>query len=118
MTVTASNEEEEPKLEMTWTIIKPTTSSIIAADVRTTPRRLELKPLVLKRVKVVPKLVEQSAAPAANAWNDEAPIIGERINDRPMGATMPVSATRVDRPMFALRAENDVDKPPGAVRLS
>lgn len=56
-----------PRLEMTWTMTRPTTSSIIAALVRTTPRREVASPLELRTVNVVPRLVEHSAAPAAKA---------------------------------------------------
>lgn len=52
-----------------------------------------------------------------NVWNDEVLIIGERINDRFMGVMMLVSVMRVDRLMFVLRVENDVDKLFGVVRF-
>jgi hypothetical protein len=113
ITVTASNEDVSPRFEMTWTMINPTISSIMAADVNTTPRRLELRPLVLRRVKVVPRLVAQRAEPAAKACSGEAPIMGESTNDRPIGVTMPVMATSVESQKFAFNAEKDVDNPPG-----
>jgi hypothetical protein len=52
---------------MIWTITRPTTSSIIAALVRTVPSLVPVRPLALRMVNVVPKLVEHNAAPAANA---------------------------------------------------
>jgi hypothetical protein len=64
---------------MTCTITKPTTSSIMAALVSTTPRREEERPLALSTVKVVPRLVEQRAAPAAKAWRGVAPRRGCRM---------------------------------------
>ena len=57
--------EEVPRLEITCTITNPITSSIIAALASTTPNLVFANPLVLKIVKVVPRLVAQSAAPAA-----------------------------------------------------
>ena len=56
-----------PRLEMTCTITRPTTSSIIAALVSTTPNLVDDSPLDARTVKVVPKLVEHKAAPAAKA---------------------------------------------------
>lgn len=112
MTVTASKEEAVPRLATTWTMISPTTSSIMAAEVRTTPSRVEPRPLVPSRVNVVPRLVEHSAAPAAKAWTGEASAMDVRTNERPMGARMPVRATAMDKSRFALRAAKDVDNPP------
>lgn len=64
--VTALN-EEVPRLEIISTITRPTTSSSIAALDKTTPSLLLINPLEPNREKVVPRLVEQSPAPAANA---------------------------------------------------
>lgn len=61
-----------PMLDMTWTSTKPTTSSIIAALVSTTPSLDCVKPLVPRTANVVPKLVEQSEAPAAKHWIEVA----------------------------------------------
>jgi hypothetical protein len=61
-----------PRFEMTCTITKPTTSSIIAALVRTTPRREAERPLEPRTVNVVPRLVEHNAAPAAKACSGVA----------------------------------------------
>jgi hypothetical protein len=52
---------------MIWTITKPATSSIIAALPRITPNRVLTNPVVDRMVNVVPILVEQMDAPAANA---------------------------------------------------
>lgn len=68
-------EPEAPKLEMIWTMIRPTTSSSIAALVRTTPSLVSVSPVVPKMVKIVPKLVEHNAAPAAKAWSGVAPAM-------------------------------------------
>lgn len=57
----------------------PTTSSIIAALVRTTPILVVLKPLVCMTVKVVPKLVEHNAAPAAKACSGVAFASDSRV---------------------------------------
>ena len=65
-TIMALKEElPPPKFEMTCTMTRPTTSSM-AALARTTPSLDLMRPLVPKTVKVVPRLVEQSAAPAAS----------------------------------------------------
>ena len=49
---------------------RPITSSIMAALVSTTPKRVVVSPLVLRIVKVVPRLVEHKAAPAENACRE------------------------------------------------
>ena len=65
-TVTTDNDAPgEPRLEITWIMTNPTTSSSIAALVSTTPRRVAVNLLERRTAKVVPRLVEQSAAPAA-----------------------------------------------------
>lgn len=48
-------------------MIKQTTSSNIAAVVRTVPRRVFVSAEVPRMMKVVPRLVEHRAAPAENA---------------------------------------------------
>lgn len=93
-------------------MIKPTTSSIMAADVNTTPRRVEESPLVPKMVNVVSRLVEHNAAPAANACNDDVPIMGKRKNDSPMGTAMPMAATPTDKNKLAFKDLNEVASPP------
>src|SRR5690349_11530185 len=61
-----------PRSEMTCTMIRPTTSSIMAALERTTPSLVWDSPLEARTVKVVPRLVEHNAAPAAKAWRGVA----------------------------------------------
>jgi hypothetical protein len=104
-----------PRLEITWTMTRPTTSSIIAALVSMTPNRVSVKPLALSTVKVVPRLVEHSAAPAANACKGDASSSFWRVKDRAIGSSIPVTATAIERKRFALRAENDVHRPPVAI---
>lgn len=110
--VTLNDEAETPRLEMTCTMTRPTTSSIMAALVRTTPKRDLVSPLVVSTVKVVPKLVEQSAAPAANACNGVAPKRPWRTKESPIGALMPVIATPIDNRRLAFREEKEVARPP------
>lgn len=69
-------------------------------------------PLVLRIVKVVPKLVEQSAAPAAKAWSGVALERDCRTKERAMGKLIPVIATRVERARLAFRERKLVDSPP------
>ena len=102
----------EPRLDTIWTITRPTTSSIIAAVVSTLPRRVDTKLLVPRTVNVVPRLVEHSAAPAAKDCIGVASAMGPRMNDRPIGAAMPVMATHVERRRFAFKLLMDVDSPP------
>jgi hypothetical protein len=110
-TVIASN-ASPPRFEITWTMIRPTTSSIIAALVKTTPRRVAESPLVPRIVNVVPRLVEQSAAPAEKACNGVALSIDMTAKEKPIGSRIPVVATIEDKPRLALRDLNDVDSPP------
>lgn len=100
---------------MTWTITRPTTSSSIAAVLRTTPILVFTNPLVLRTANVVPRLVEQSAAPAAKAWRGVALASLRRTKDKAIGNEMPVSATATERWMLALRDLNDVERPPARV---
>ena len=109
------NDEPAPRLDMIWTMIKPTTSSIIAALVSTTPKRLSVRPLVARTVNVVPSDVEQSAAPAANACTGESGRSPRRTKDRPMGAAMPVRATADDRKRLAFKAFKLLEIPPTAM---
>ena len=102
----------EPRLEMTWTMTSPTTSSSIAALVRITPRRVDVKLLERRRAKVVPRLVEQRAAPAAKLCSVEAFTRGFKVKDKPTGIAIPVRATPSDSPRLALRDWNDVSRPP------
>jgi hypothetical protein len=91
---------------------RPTTSSIIAAVVKTVPRRVADKPLVLRTVKVVPRLVEHSAAPAAKACTGVAPTSVRRTKERAMGKAIPVIATATERNKLAFREEKLVSRPP------
>lgn len=112
MTVISLNEEPAPRLDMIWTMIRPTTSSIIAALVNTTPKRLSVRPLVARTVKVVPSDVEHSAAPAANACTGESGRSPRRTKDRLMGAAMPVRATAEDKNRLAFKAFKLLEMPP------
>jgi hypothetical protein len=111
-TVTALKELAPPRFEMTCTMIRPITSSIIAALVRMTPRRLSVNPLVDRVVKVVPRDVEQSAAPAANAWRGVALRREIRIKERAIGAETPVAATRLESARLERRVRRFVESPP------
>jgi hypothetical protein len=91
---------------------RPTTSSIIAALVSTTPSLLFVRALVFRTVKVVPRLVEHRAAPAANAWRDVAFARRRRENESPIGKQMPVMATAMERKRLAFSADIDVERPP------
>lgn len=115
ITVTSVKDEPAPRVGMIWTITRPTTSSIIAALLSTTPRRLSVRPLVVRTVKVVPSDVEHSAAPAAKACTGETGRRPRRTKDRPIGAAMPVRATAEERKRFAFRAWRLLEMPPGRV---
>lgn len=92
--------------------ILPTTSSIIAAVVSTTPNRVTDSPLVAMTVKVVPRLVEHRAAPAAKACSGVAPTKPTRAYESAIGTVMPVRATPAERDRFAFSALKDVERPP------
>ena len=100
------------RLLITCTMTRPTTSSSMAALERTVPSRLSINPLVLRTVNVVPKLVEHSAAPAANACNGEASARPRKENDKAIGRTMPVVATEIDSIRFFLSEAKEVERPP------
>ena len=102
----------ELRLETTWTMTNPATSSSIAALVSTTPRRVVVSLLERKTAKVVPRLVEQRAAPAAKHCRAEASVNGLRTKERAMGAAMPVSATPRERNMLAFKDLKEVRRPP------
>lgn len=84
----------------------------MAALESTTPNRLSVRPLVDSTVKVVPREVEQSAAPAANACTGESGIRPRRTKEMPMGAAMPVRATPEERDRFAFKALKLLEIPP------
>jgi len=90
----------------------PTISSIIAALVNTTPILVVPKPLVCITVKVVPKLVEHNAAPAAKACSGEAFASDSRTYDKPIGRAIPVAATPAERARLAFNDLNEVLSPP------
>ena len=73
---------------------------------------MDESPLVLRMVNVVPKLVEQSAAPALKACSGVAEARGSRLKDSAIGMAMPVKATIVARTALAFKAENLVCSPP------
>src|SRR5690242_12551415 len=87
-------------------------SSIIAALVRTTPRRVDARPLEPNTVNVVPRLVEHSAAPAAKACNGVASSSPWSVYERPIGTAIPVSATPDESNKLAFRDLNEVCRPP------
>jgi hypothetical protein len=120
MTVISVKDEPAPRVGMIWTMTRPTTSSIMAALVSTTPRRLSVRPLVARTVNVVPSDVEQSAAPAAKACTGDSGKRPRRTKERPMGTAMPVRATAEERKRFALRDLRLLEMPPALalVRVS
>src|ERR1700761_4960690 len=91
---------------------KPTTSSIMAAPVSTTPKRELVRPLVPRTVNVVPRLVAHSAAPAVKACRGVAPAKLCKAKESAIGTPMPVTAIPIDKKMFALRDRKDVERPP------
>jgi hypothetical protein len=90
----------------------PTKSSIIAALVRTTPNLVVVSPLDASTVKVVPRLVEHNAAPAAKACDGVASRSPWREKERAMGTRIPVMATANERRRLALSEVKEVDRPP------
>lgn len=117
MTVLGLNDDAElvpPRFIITWTMTRPTTSSIIAAPVSTTPSLVLARSVVDRMVNVVPRLVEQRAAPAAKACKGVASASLNNTNDRPIGTAMPVIATKAQNRKFAFKTENDVDNPPAS----
>jgi hypothetical protein len=94
---------------------KPTTSSIIAALVNTTPSLEDVSPLEASTVKVVPKLVEHNAAPAAKACTGVAFKRPCRVYESPIGNAMPVRATADERSRLAFSDWNDDESPPNPV---
>lgn len=93
----------------------PTTSSIIAALVRTTPIRVVIRPDADMMAKVVPRLVEHKAAPAAKAWMGDALFSLIKTYDNPIGSATPVRATPLDKNRFAFKDLKDVSSPPRLV---
>jgi len=103
---------EPPRCDITWTKTRPTTSSIMAALVRTVPSLVVVSPLVRSIVNVVPRLVEQRAAPAANACRGVADTRILSENENSMGNTIPVIATVAEGTMLAFNDAKEVERPP------
>jgi hypothetical protein len=96
--------------------MRPTTSSIIAALVRTVPRRVRARPEEVRIEKVVPRLVAERAAPAAKHWSGVVP--GTRVvsaKERAMGRRMPVAATAVESGRLWRSGVREVERPPVGV---
>lgn len=117
MAVVVAETRAFPRSEIICTNTSPNTSSNTAAPVRTMPRRVVIRPLVFRTVNVVPRLVEQSAAPALKDPRGVASARGCKKNENAMGRHVPVKATKVDRSKFALKLEKGVDRPPTTVSL-
>src|SRR6266536_4637261 len=112
-TVIVLREEAElPRLDIIWTIMRPTTSSSMAALVRITPRRVVINPLVLSTVNVVPRLLKQIAAPAANDCSGVAIARPSREKDNAMGKLIPVTATPMESNILAFKERKVVERPP------
>ena len=85
--------------EMTLTMTRPTTSSIMAAVTRTVPTRVDVKLAAERMAKVVPNDVDDNAAPAANAISLVIPVDvnnGMRRKDSAIGTKIPVIAINID----------------------
>jgi hypothetical protein len=96
----------EVSWEMMEAITSPAISSNRAALIRTTPTFVFLS-RGSSNAMVVPREVEQSAAPAVNACDQEYLYPkGRSSKDTPMGTKMPVMATTRDRTM--LRKKRDI----------
>jgi len=74
---------------------------------------VEESPLARRTANVVPRLVEQSAAPAAKHCKLEAPAKLDNMKDKPIGAPIPVAATATESVMLAFSDWNEVESPPG-----
>lgn len=101
-------------------MIRPTTSSSIAADNRTIPIlvfRNSGELLKDERIaNVVPREVEHNAAPAVNPCRGVAPNAKtKQRSESPIGVNIPTKATLMDRTTFAFKRSNLVDNPPGKV---
>jgi hypothetical protein len=101
-----------PKSEMTRTIARPITSSNIAALVATIPRRVMIKFVLERMVKVVPRLVALSAAPAAKACSGLAATSFMSIKDSAIGTAIPVNATDTEMVRFGFKEESEAESPP------
>ena len=97
---------------MICTMTRPTISSNMAALAVTVPIRVAINCVVDRTVKVVPRLVALSAAPAAKACRELADNSFVRMKDKPIGAEMPVMATAREMRRFAFNDLIDVERPP------
>lgn len=93
-------------------MISPRTSSSVAAVINTVPSRVVIRPLVDRTVNVVPRLVEQRAAPAGNDCSGVALARPSKENEKAIGKQIPVKATPADSAKFDLTAWKDVERPP------
>jgi hypothetical protein len=101
-----------PIEDMTLTIMKPTTSSSIAAVTRTVPALVLISFSRNRIAHIIPNEVDDSAAPDAIAVRLSIVEIGIRRNDRRKGKMTPVAATRTEGMKFCLSNLNSVLKPP------
>jgi hypothetical protein len=107
--------------EITFTITKPTTSSSIAAAITTVLIRVVDNCVAESIAKVVPKDVDEEAAPAAKALSrviSSGRNKGIRRNDRAIGSNMPVIATRADGIIRVLSRLRSVFRPPSSFDLA
>lgn len=89
------------------------TSSIIAAVTRTVPTLVVFNFTEDRIANVVPREVDDNAAPAAKAVNLNTPApSGMRINDNAMGRQIPVKATRMAGIKVCLSNFTSVERPP------
>ncbi len=69
--------------------------------------------MLLRAAKVVPRLVEDNAAPAANASRVLYPkLVSRRAKDRTMGAEIPVTAQTIDKGRLDIKTGRLVESPP------
>jgi hypothetical protein len=105
---------DTPIVDIILTMTRPTTSSSIAAVTKTVPTLVEVNLAADRTANVVPKDVEQSEAPAANAASllIVAENIGMSKNDKAMGSKMPVHATRIASSKVCLSKTKSMPRPP------
>jgi hypothetical protein len=97
--------------ETTWSIINPVISSNIAALVRTVPTSVLASPALDRMVRVVPREVAESEAPAVKLCKSDAPK-GISKKDRTIGKIIPVTAIRRETKDDEMRLDSEVDSPP------
>ena len=113
-----------PSVVTMLTMTRPTTSSIIAAPTRRTPRRERCILADERMAKVVPKEVEHKEAPAENAAKGvgynvpELPENGRtsRIKDKAMGINKPTVATAIDIYIVFRSRTRSMLRPPSNTR--